>query len=197
MKIKVAITGGIGSGKSSVLAILKGLGYPVYSCDEIYKNLLQNEEYIETIRVRFGCVKDGKIQTEQLSRLVFSNPKKREELNAVAHPLIMKELRSSMDAAPFDVVFAEVPLLFEGGYETLFDKILVVHRDKSLRVSSVERRDALTKDEILARINSQIDYDSSAVKEKMENFNAYRIDNDGDIHLLENKIKKFIKIIQP
>ena len=77
MKIKVAVTGGIGSGKSTVLAILKDMGYSVYSCDEIYKNLIRRKDYVAEIEKRFGCVKDGHIQLDELSEKVFSNPEKR------------------------------------------------------------------------------------------------------------------------
>ena len=196
MKIKVAVTGGIGSGKSSVLAILKLLGYPAYSCDEIYKNLIKNEAYIKTIDKLFGCVEKGVIQTDKLSNLVFSNPEKRRALNDVAHPLIMKELLETMENAPANVVFAEVPLLFEGNYESLFDKILVILREKSARVSSVENRDALKKEQILARINAQIDYDSIAVQTMLKEKGAHFIQNEGDFTLLKNKVEEFVKNLQ-
>ncbi len=196
MKVRVAVTGGIGSGKSTVLSILQEFGYSVFSCDEIYKNLIQSEDYVALIRQRFGCVKDGKIELDKLSALVFSDPKKREELNALAHPLIMKELLSSMDSAPTDVVFAEVPLLLEGGFESLFDKVLVILRDRQTRVASVVCRDALSEGHILARINSQLDYDCDATKNTLDTIGAYTIVNDADVASLRNKLQNFLKSIQ-
>ena len=196
MKVRVAVTGGIGSGKSSVLAILREFGYSVFSCDEIYKNLIRSKEYVALIDRRFGCVEDGRIQTDKLSALVFNNPKKRKELNELAHPLIMQSLLSSMDAAHGDMVFAEVPLLFEGGFEKYFDKILVLMRDKELRVASVVHRDALTEEQILARINAQIDYDCDEMQSKLERIGAYIISNDGDFTSLQNQVDEFLKTIQ-
>lgn len=196
MKVRVAVTGGIGSGKSTALAILQGFGYSVFSCDEIYKNLIKSEEYVALIRQRFGCVKDGKIELDKLSALVFADPKKREQLNALAHPLIMKELISLMDSAPTDVVFAEVPLLLEGGFEGLFDKVLVILREKQTRVASVVCRDALSEEQILARINSQIDYDCDTTKNALDRIGAYVIENDADVTSLRNKLEIFLKNIQ-
>ena len=197
MKIKVALTGGIGSGKSTVLSVLKELGYSVYSCDEIYKNLIHKKDYVEEIDRRFACVKDGQIQLDKLSQIVFSNPEKRRELNAVAHPRIMQELLLAMENASSDVVFAEVPLLFEERYENLFDKVLVVFRDVSARVSSVKERDLLSDEQILARINAQVDYDSNCLKEHMQKIGAHYLYNDGDILALKEQLKNFLKTIQP
>lgn len=196
MKIKVAVTGGIGSGKTTVLAILKDFGYFVFSCDEIYKNLIHNKEYVVEIEKRFGCVKDGVIQLDKLSTLVFSNPEKRNELNALAHPRIMKELLQTMESAPSSIVFAEVPLLFEGEYEKLFDKVLVVLRDKSTRISSVKERDALSEEQVVSRINAQINYEADSFKERLQNIDAYTIQNTGDVTKLKKDIEKILKTIQ-
>lgn len=195
MKIKVAVTGGIGSGKSTVLAILKDMGYSVYSCDEIYKNLIRRKDYVAEIEKRFGCVKDGHIQLDELSEKVFSNPEKRKELNALAHPRIMKELLLAMENATANVVFAEVPLLFEGEYENLFDKVLVVLRDTSARISSVKVRDSLSDEQILSRIHAQIDYDSVSLKERLKKIGAYCIYNHTDLEHIKNELENFIKTV--
>ena len=128
-KIKVAITGGIGSGKSTALSYLKELGYPVFSCDEIYKEVISSKEYIDKIKEFFPeAVTHGCIERKILSEIVFNDPEKRALLNGISHPLIMQKLYEQMDTSENELVFAEVPLLFEGGFENEFDHVIVILR---------------------------------------------------------------------
>ena len=88
---KIAITGGIGSGKSLVLECIKEWGYPVFSCDEIYKELLQTKEFSQKITAAFPtCVKDEKIDRKELANIVCNNKEQLELLNKISHPIIMK-----------------------------------------------------------------------------------------------------------
>ena len=91
MKKKIAITGGIGSGKSEAIKIIKELGFPVFSCDEIYKEIIFSKEYVQRIEENFPtCVKNGIIDRKELSAIVFANREKRDLLNSLSHPLIME-----------------------------------------------------------------------------------------------------------
>ena len=139
--IKIAVTGGIGSGKSSVTKIIREKGFPVFSCDEINKQLLTKKDYINRIEKIFPeAVEGGKIIKSRLAEIVFSDETALKKLNSVSHPLIMNELNRQMNSRK-GLVFAEVPLLFEGGYEDLFHKIIVVCREKEQRILSVMQRD--------------------------------------------------------
>ena len=121
MKKKIAITGGIGSGKSTVLHIFGEMGYPIFSCDEIYREIIDTAEYVKKIEMTFPrCVVDGKVDRKLLASTVFGNGEALEKLNAIAHPLIMQRLLEEMKNCTSEKVFAEVPLLFEGNYEALF-----------------------------------------------------------------------------
>ncbi len=189
MKKKIAITGGIGSGKSTVLKHIADLGYPVFSCDEIYREIIQTKEYVSKIRTAFpSCITDGKIDRKILSELVFKNEEKRLLLNSIAHPLIMQRLVERMQISSSTLVFAEVPLLFEGGFENLFDCVVIVIRDKEKRVNSVALRDGITRSEIENRICSQFDYSSQDAKNRFKKCNAIFLKNEDDEEALKSEI---------
>ena len=84
-KMKIAICGGIGSGKSTVASVLRELGYPVFSCDEIYTEIINSAQYIEKIALTFeGVVIDGKIDRSKLAEQVFADNEKLQKLNAIS-----------------------------------------------------------------------------------------------------------------
>ena len=181
---KIAITGGIGSGKSCVLEEIKKHGYEGFSCDEIYKEVIRQKEYVEKIKDVFpSVVKNGKdgegIDRKELSRIVFQDEGALKQLNEIAHPLIMSALERKMNAAQGEYVFAEVPLLFEGNYQDIFDRVIVVLRDKKLRVEAIVRRDGVETREAELRIERQFDYEKNAVALSKRYFifeNNYGID---------------------
>ena len=124
MRKKIAITGGIGSGKSLLLGFARELGYKAFSCDEIYKELLEKDFYIQALQRQFPIVvENGKINKRKLSEIVFNDKEKLKQLNEIAHPFILQELERQMNEALTEtsLVFAEVPVLFENGYEEDFD----------------------------------------------------------------------------
>ena len=190
MKKKIAITGGIGSGKSTVLHILGEMGYPIFSCDEIYREIIDAPEYIQKISAAFPeCIKEGKIDRKLLSNIVFENCETLAKLNAIAHPLIMQRLLEKMDNCASEKVFAEVPLLFEGNYENLFDKVIVIYRNKDKRIESVVNRDQISSGSVKKRISTQFDYDDEKNKNRLKNCNVIFIENEGDLPSLKNIIK--------
>ena len=151
---KFAVTGGIGSGKTLFCNILKSMGYEVLSCDGIYAEMLQEAEYLSLLQARFpDCFAKGTLDKKRLAERVFSSRKDREQLEALAHPMIMHRLLERMEGK--ERVFAEVPLLFEGGYEGLFDHVIVLVRNKQERIESVMRRSGLTEQEVIERMESQ------------------------------------------
>ena len=159
--IKIAVTGGIGSGKSAVLEIIHQLGYDVVSCDEVYKQLLQEDDFVKKVSSKMGVnpiIADGKLFLDRkaISNVVFNDKNKLKTLNEFTHGSILERAFSLSSA---DIVFYEVPLLFEGGYEYLFDHVFVVVRNYESRVISAMKRDGVTKEEIERKIKNQVDYD--------------------------------------
>ena len=192
MKTRIAITGGIGSGKSTVSSILKELGYPTFSCDEIYKTLMDTKEYIAEIERLFpNAVINGKIDKKALSTLVFGDEYARRQLNNLAHPLIMKVLFEHMNECAEEITFAEVPLLFEGNYQNLFDGVIVVVRSLINRVQAVMQRDSVSSQEVESRIKTQNVYDIEKLKRQHDNL--YVLHNDGSLEQLKINLTEIIK----
>ena len=188
MKKMIAITGGIGSGKSSVLHYLSEMGYPIFSCDQIYREVIRTPAYIHKISEAFPtCIINNTIDRKRLGEIVFNDTDKLSLLNSIAHPLIMESLFSKMKDCKQEVAFAEVPLLFEGNYEKHFDGVIVVCRNIEERIRSIVQRDKITKDESLQRISSQFDYDNA--ENRFKKCNAISIDNNGSVEELQAKIK--------
>lgn len=186
---KIAVTGGLGSGKSAFCDILREMGYPVYSCDEINRELFTDENYRQDLSRMFpDCLTDGTIDKNKLSRKVFSDSSALEALNAFSHPRIMKRLLAHMNAVK-GVVFAEVPLLFEGGYETLFDAVIGLRRSQEARIQAVFHRDGLCRDEAVSRMQSQ--FDPAMLKSK----NCIVVENDQDIGALYEKAKTVLRTL--
>ncbi len=181
---KIAITGGIGSGKSALCDILRGMGCAVFSCDEISHRLWENGEYRRGLAELFpSCAKAGDVDKKALTNLVFSDPISRKLLESYAHPRIMRQLYSEMERCP--LAFAEVPLLYEGGYENDFDGVVVVERKENARVRAVALRDGAEEEEVRARIGAQ-----AAVREGGRAVLSVR--NDGDLSALRKEAEKVL-----
>lgn len=190
MPNKIAITGGIGSGKSAVCRILKERGYPVFSCDEINRTLLSEKSYLDGLCALFpACVKDGKLNKAALSALVFSDKEALKTLNAYAHPRIAERLRRDMEGAE-KTCFAEVPLLFESGMTKRFDCAIVVLRNKEERIRAVVTRDGLTAEQAEARMKQQFDYDGPLPD------GCLAIENDNDETALCKKVDDVLEALK-
>ena len=190
MPNKIAITGGIGSGKSAVCRILKERGYPVFSCDKINRTLLSEKSYLDGLCALFPtCVKDGNLQKTALASLVFSDKEALETLNAYAHPRISERLQREMEGAK-KTCFAEVPLLFESGMTKQFDGAIVVLRNKEERIRAVVTRDGLTAERAEARMKQQFDYNGPLPD------GCLVIENDGDEAALREKVDEALKALK-
>jgi dephospho-CoA kinase len=187
---KIAITGGIGSGKSTVANIIKQKGNPVFSCDEVYKDLLSDKNFLNLLKNEFGdeIIEGGALNRKILSQIVFSDKSKLQRLNRITHPVIMNEMFKRAEEFNCTSYF-EVPLLFENSFEGLFDGVIVVLRDLDKRIESVVKRDNLPSDEVLKRINEQYNYENN-------NFAKYYVihNNSHLTHLKEQIDKILLKI---
>lgn len=135
--MKIAVIGGIGSGKSEVMKVAKEMGITCLSADEINDALLHEPVYISKIASRFPeCVAHGAVDKPKLASVVFSDEKKRRALNDIAHPEIARRI-AECDADPLAV---ELPLALESGMATAFDEVILVSAPKSLRLNRLERR---------------------------------------------------------
>lgn len=185
--VKIAVTGGIGSGKSTVCEFISELDYPVFSCDKIYAELVQDKRFVAKLAEELGediVRADGSLDRGRLSAVVFGDAKKLKILDSITHPAIFKEMFARAEGK--GLCFFEVPLLFEGEYRSLFDGVIVVLRKLESRIADVMRRDGLSKADICRRIDNQFDYDNG----KLDGY--YTLINDGNIDDLRVEVKKLI-----
>lgn len=183
--MKVAVTGGIGAGKSEFMRAVKELGIRTYSADEINGELLRDKGYIEKLSEAFPiAVKDGKVDKSVLREEVFSNEKKRKTLNALAHP----EIRRKIEEITGDAVI-EVPLLFESGMTDLFDRVIVVTAGEDVRINRIVSTRNISKDLAKNIIKNQTTDD-----ERLKRADYVAI-NDGTRKDLYEQAKNIIKRI--
>lgn len=183
--MKVAVTGGIGAGKSEFMSAVKELGIRTYSADEINAELLRDKRYIEKLSEAFPlAVKDGKVDKSVLREEVFSDEKKRKTLNALAHP----EIRRKIEEITGDAV-VEVPLLFESGMTDLFDRVIVVTAGEEARINRIVSTRNISKDLAKNIIKNQATDD-----ERIKRADYVAI-NDGTRKDLYEQAKNIIKRI--
>jgi dephospho-CoA kinase len=187
--LKVGLTGGIGSGKSSVTEIFKKLGTPVIDADLIaHKLTLPGTEALLEISQQLGdqfITSEGKLNRKKMAQFVFEHPDKKKVLENILHPRVrisisndLKKLHSS----PYAIL--AIPLLLETDYAELVDRILVIDAPEDIRIQRVTRRDGRNTDEIKAIIEHQIDQKSRL--EKADDI----LDNSGTFDELETLVKQ-------
>ena len=156
--MRIAITGGIGSGKSYVANYIRSKGYKVIDTDIIARELMKkgNSNCLNIIE-KFGSdilKLDGDIDRAKLRNLVFHDEKKRQLLNSITHPNIMKKAMDESDGS--DIYFIEVPLLFEENLESYFNQSWVVDCSEKTQVERVLKRSSLSQEEVLDIIRCQM-----------------------------------------
>lgn len=184
--MKIAVVGGIGSGKSEVMKTVRDMGIATLSADEINSELLVTPSYIATIKNLFPtAVVNGEINRKELASIVFSDEGARKALNGVAHPLILQRIRD--DARSPLVV--EVPLIFESGARELFDVIVAVDTPLDKRIERLEEGRDMSRDEVLARISAQVD------DEKYLQVADHIIENGGTLEDLKKSAKVLFAVL--
>ncbi|MFT4526580.1 MAG: dephospho-CoA kinase [Bacteroidia bacterium] len=157
MKV-VGITGGIGSGKTSVCKIIEELGYPVYTSDSAAKRLMQSDQnLIDSIKLEFGeSIYNGDmLDKPALAKVVFNSSEKLTNLNALVHPAVAKDFENWCQKQIANIVFKEAAILFETGGYKLLDETVLVDAPEQDRVNRVMTRDNVTSDVVLVRMKNQ------------------------------------------
>ena len=154
----VGITGVIASGKSSVVNYLKGHKYFVIDSDLIVKELYNKKNVISKIAKTFGnsYIEDGQINKKELGKLIFNNPLERQKLNDLIHPLVRCEIIKKIDNCADELIFVDIPLLYEAGFSDLCDYVIVVYANELKNIERLIQRDNLTKEEAIIKINTQM-----------------------------------------
>lgn len=177
--LKIGLTGGIGSGKSTVASIFEVLGVPLYYADARAKELMeQNKEIIHFIIKTFGesSYTNGKLNRPHLSSQIFADSKKRELLNSFVHPLTIADAEIWMNRQSSAYCIKEAALIFESNAEKKLDLVIGVFAPLELRLERIIRRDQISEAEALSKINSQMNED-----EKMSKCNFVIQNNEKDM----------------
>ncbi len=160
--LRVGITGGIGSGKTTVCRIFEQLGIPVYYADERAKALMnENKTLKKQITNLFGeaaYLPDGSLDRKHIANIVFQDATMLEKLNAIVHPAVLKDgdkWHNQQQGVPYTL--KESALLFEIGSQVFYDKTVMVFAQKEIRLHRVMERDGLPKAAVEARISKQMD----------------------------------------
>lgn len=163
--LKIGLTGGIGSGKTSVSDIFSELGVPVIDTDLVARQLTARDgAALPEIRSAWGesvMRTDGELDRDALRRRIFAAPEERRRLEAILHPLIRRQVVAELAALDAPYVVVVIPLLVEtGNYHELLDRVLVVDCPESLQVERVRARSGLSAEEVSAIISAQADRSS-------------------------------------
>lgn len=195
MSLKIGITGGIGSGKSTVCKIFEVLGTPVYYADDRAKFLMVKDvELVKAIKALLGeeaYFANGQLNRAHVGNIVFKDKDRLEKLNAIVHPAVAKDGESwhfSQKNVPYTL--KEAALLFEAGSYKHLDKLICVVAPKALRLKRVMERDQVEEAAVLARMDKQWPQSKKAA---LSDFIIY---NDGSIPLIPQVLRIHKKIVQ-
>ncbi|MEC9365912.1 MAG: dephospho-CoA kinase [Chloroflexota bacterium] len=189
--LSIGLTGGIGTGKSLVSNLLNDLGATVVNAD-----LLGHEAYLpgtvgfDMVVDAFGdqiVGEDGTVDRKKLGPIVFSSPQNMSKLNAIMHPLIRDMIQGQLEeysSNGTDVVVVEAAVLIEAGWQDLFDEVWVVTSDKETVIERLKDRNSLSREDAIARIESQMSND-----ERVGHSNVV-ISNDGTTDELADGVEQ-------
>jgi dephospho-CoA kinase len=159
--LKIGLTGGIGSGKTTVAKVFEVLGIPVYYADEAAKELMHTNELLkQQLIFHFGketFFEDGQLNRKHLSSIVFNNKEKLELLNSLVHPATIADAKEWFSKQQSPYVIKEAALLFESGTAEGLDYIIGVTAPTALRIKRVMDRDGVSPEDVKKRMTNQVD----------------------------------------
>lgn len=162
--IKVGITGSIGTGKSLVSNYFKELGHLVISADEINRKLLTDITIIKSVNKLLFDLDSSILDKKKAAKLIFSSKKKKKELEEFIHPLIYDKMVKQIKECNDKIIFLEIPLLFETNFKELTDYNIVVYAEELIQMDRIIKRDGISSDEALKRIESQMPLIEKVIK---------------------------------
>ena len=176
--IKLAITGGIGCGKSVVSRIMEIVGVPVYDCDSRAKSLMVSDaSIVKSLKKMFGdeCYReDGSLNRQYVASCIFTNKTNIERMNALVHPAVKKDFQQWAVRQYSDVVAVETAILYESGMIDTVDKVLVVWAGRETAIARTMSKSGMSRMQVEDRMRNQMTTDELLL------LSDYSIYNDGD-----------------
>lgn len=195
MKV-IGLTGGIASGKSTVTDYIQRLGYPVVDADVIARKISEkDQEGYRKIVEEFGdgvLLESGEIDRKALSSIIFSDREKRDKLDALIHPIVLRKSLEEFQKyklVGFKMSFFDVPLLYEAGFDAYCDSVIVIYTDENTQLERLMKRNGFAKEEAAMRIKSQM-----PLRDKIKKAEAV-IDNSGSIQDTYRQIDNLISLL--
>lgn len=193
--IIIGITGGIASGKSATSKYIKSLAYKLYDCDTIAHDIFDSNEVQKEIASTFNI--NGDIKREEISKIVFNDKNKMEELNNIMRKRItlkMIEILNSDENNKEELVFFDVPLLYEWHLYDMFKYVIFVYVDRNTQIERLVNRDKISKEYALKKLEAQIDIeDKFTLAERRHDL---IIDNNADLANLYKEIDRVLREIK-
>lgn len=191
----IGLTGGIGSGKSTVANYIASKGIPVYIADEEAKNIMERDDVKHKIQNLFSesiLNSDGTLDRKKIATFVFNTPHKLEQLNAIVHPEVKDHFKNWLNKhknSPF--IIKEVAILFETDGHKQCDKVILITAPEEIRIERAMKRDNLTKKDILVRINNQL---PDSKKKELSDFVIENINLENTFLKIDEILKILAKI---
>lgn len=196
--MRIGLTGGIATGKSTVSRLLEARGIRLVDADVIARDVMNpGQPLLAAVAARFGpefLLPDGGLDRRRMAEHIFNRPEERQALNAIVHPAIRTEIRRQVDAYeaadPQAIVAADIPLLYESGLEDLYEKIVVVYVPRPVQLKRLMERDKLTPEQAEGRLNAQLDIEDK--KRRAD----YVIDNAGSPEDTERQVDRLLESLR-
>ena len=189
--LKVGITGGIGSGKSTITSLFHDLGVPIYNSDERAKWLLSNDvDLMDQIKILFGqeSYSNNKLNRAHIANIVFQDNDMLKELNAIVHPLVKIDFENWLLLQKKEpLVIKEAAILIESGAYKELDVLIVVLADKKTRIKRVINRDNVSKEDVEKRMETQI---SDSERLKFANFSVVNNTDQSNLKMQVGELYK-------
>lgn len=180
--VKLAITGGIGSGKSVVSRMMNVLGVPVYDCDSSAKRLMVSDEFIVSeLKRMFGedCYEDdGTLNRQYIASCIFTDKQNIKRVNSLVHPAVKRDFERWAEQQGTDIVAVETAILYESGIVESVDKVLVVWAEKETAIRRTIERSGMNRSQVVSRMENQMSVDDLLL------LSDYSLYNDGEEPLL-------------
>ncbi|SHL21995.1 dephospho-CoA kinase [Flavobacterium chilense] len=187
----IGLTGGIGSGKTTIANYFKEMGVPVYIADDGAKRVMQSENIIQQIKLTFGnsLFENKVLNRSKLAEIVFNNADKLAQLNAIVHPAVKQDFEFwLLENKNFQYVVYEAAILFESGRYKDCDFIITVTAPEEIRIERVLKRDNTTREQVLSRMKMQWN-DEKRIS--LSNF----VINNSNLKIAREEVVKILKIL--
>ncbi|TDW51999.1 dephospho-CoA kinase [Flavobacterium sp. 270] len=187
----IGLTGGIGSGKTTIADYFKELGVPVYIADDGAKRVMQSESIIKELKKAFGesLFDDNILNRAKMAEIVFNDADKLAKLNSLVHPAVIDDFKKWVsEKKEYEYVMYETAILFESGRYKECDVIITVTAPEEVRIERVLKRDNTTREQVLSRMNMQWN------DEKRISLSNFVINND-NLKIAKEEVVKILKIL--